>query len=308
MTHPILKAYYQIKPLVPRRLQIMARRALARLILRRGAGTWPIDEKSATPPPNWKGWPGGKQFAFVITHDVDTGEGQDNCRRLAELEKDLGFTGSYNFVPERYRVCKELRKHLTKSGFEVGVHGLNHDGKYYNSYKIFSERSVKINRYLREWDSVGFRSPSMQHNLAWLHDLDITYDSSTFDTDPFEPQPDGVGTIFPFWVQSGNGEGGYVEIPYTMPQDFTLFIILQQGSIDIWKRKLDWIVSKGGMALMLIHPDYMCFKGSHLRYEGYPVEYYQTFLSYVKSKYEGLYYHVLPREMALFWKTNIRIF
>jgi hypothetical protein len=23
---------------------------------------------------------------------------------------------------------------------------------------------------------------------------------STFDTDPFEPQPDGMGTIFPFWV------------------------------------------------------------------------------------------------------------
>ena len=40
----------------------------------------------------------------------------------------------------------------------------------------------------------------MLHNLVWLRDLDILYDASTFDTDPFEPQPEGMETIFPFWV------------------------------------------------------------------------------------------------------------
>jgi hypothetical protein len=40
----------------------------------------------------------------------------------------------------------------------------------------------------------------MLRNLDWLGDLNIQYDGSTFDTDPFEPQPDGAGTIFPFWV------------------------------------------------------------------------------------------------------------
>ena len=45
----------------------------------------------------------------------------------------------------------------------------------------------------------------MQHNLQWLHALNAEYDSSTFDTDPFEPEPDGVGTIFPFWVPGPNG-------------------------------------------------------------------------------------------------------
>ena len=42
----------------------------------------------------------------------------------------------------------------------------------------------------------------MLRNLDWLHDLTIAWDSSTFDTDPFEPQADGAGTIFPFWVRS----------------------------------------------------------------------------------------------------------
>ena len=38
--------------------------------------------------------------------------------------------------------------------------------------------------------------------------------------------------------------------------------------------------------------------------EEYPAEYYQEFLEYVKEKYEGQYWHVLPKEMARFWKNN----
>jgi hypothetical protein len=97
----------------------------------------------------------------------------------------------------------------------------------------------------------------MLDNLAWLHELDIQYDSSTFDTDPFEPQPDGVGTIYPFWAPSGNGKAGYMEIPYTLPQDFTLFILMRQRKIDTCKRKLDWIAENGKMALLLVHPGYI---------------------------------------------------
>ena len=59
----------------------------------------------------------------------------------------------------------------------------------------------------------------MFHNLDWLHELKIEYDASTFDTDPFEPQPDGVGTIFPFWVTGRQPDEGYVEMAYTLPQD-----------------------------------------------------------------------------------------
>jgi uncharacterized protein len=305
MTRTTLKAYYRIKPLIPRRIQLLIRRALAQVKLRTQADVWPIDEKASAPPPNWRGWPDGKRFAFLITHDVDTGKGQDNCRHLAELERSLGFTGSYNFVPERYQVREDLRNYLAENGFEVGVHGLNHDGKYYNSYKVFAERSLKINRYMREWNSVGFRSPSMLHNLKWIHALDIEYDSSTFDTDPFEPQPDGARTIYPFWVPSANGNGeGYVEIPYTMPQDFTLYVLLRHKNIDAWKRKLDWIASKGGMALMLIHPDYININEGRNGHEKYPLELYSEFLRYIHERYKGEYYHVLPRELAEFWKAN----
>jgi hypothetical protein len=48
-----------------------------------------------------------------------------------------------------------------------------------------------------------------------------------------------------------------VELPYTLPQDFLLFVLMQEKNIDIWKKKLDWIADQGGMALFIAHPGYM---------------------------------------------------
>jgi hypothetical protein len=240
----------------------------------------------------------------VLTHDADTERGQGRCRQLMELEKSLGFRSSFNFVPRRYDVCPVLRKTLVENGFEVGVHGLYHDGKYYESREEFSRRAKLINAYLKDWNAVGFRSPSMQHNLDWIHDLDIEYDASTFDTDPFEPQSDGMGTIFPFLVPGANGQGGYVELPYTLPQDFTLFILMQHQNIDTWKTKLDWIAEKGGMVLINTHPDYMVFDSNPPGIEEFPVDLYAQFLKHLRDRYNGQYWHPLPRDIAHFWRTR----
>ncbi|MEE9612162.1 MAG: hypothetical protein V3W19_12975, partial [Desulfatiglandales bacterium] len=97
---------------------------------------------------------------------------------------------------------------------------------------------------------------------------------------------------------------GYVELPYTLPQDFTLFILMKEKNIDIWKKKLDWIAEKGGMALFTSHPDYMNYRNSRQYIDEYPVEYYIEFLSYVKERYKDQYWHVLPKDMASFWKKS----
>lgn len=299
------KIYYHLKPFVPRCLQIFLRRKMVlrkRLLYR---NVWPINNKAHKKPDEWPGWPGQKQFAFVLTHDVDTAKGQERCRDLMLLEEDLGFRSSFNFVPERYEVSSDLRDCLTKNGFEVGVHGLNHDGRLFQSKEIFQVRSYKINQYLKEWKAVGFRSPAMHHNLEWIHDLEIEYDASTFDTDPFEPQSDGVRTIFPFWVSGNSAQKGYVELPYTLVQDFTLFVLMKEHSIDIWKQKLDWIAKSGGMVLVNTHPDYINFNGMKSSIEEYPAEYYEELLTYIKNKYDGQYWHVLPKEIACFCKQRL---
>jgi hypothetical protein len=266
---------------------------------------WPIDEEAFNKPEKWPGWPGGKKFAFVLTHDIERSGGLGKCLQLMEIEKKHGFRSSFNFVPHGYVVPQELRNTLTSSGFEIGVHGLVHDGNMFHDKVYFDRISNDINKYLKKWDAVGFRAPSMYHNLEWIGDLDIEYDSSTFDTDPFEPQPDGVRTIFPFSVNGNYSGAGYIELPYTLPQDFLLFIILRHKNIEIWKKKLDWIVEKGGMINLIVHPDYINFGESKMTFEEYPIDYYIELLNYVKNKYKEQYWNALPKEVGRFYRKVI---
>ncbi len=297
--------YYSIKPWLPWRLRHAVKTIRARWLLKSCGDVWPIKETAALKPEGWPGWPDGKKFAFVLTHDVESQAGLDRIRQLAELEMSLGFRSSFNFVPEgSYRVPAELRNWLTSNGFEVGVHGLHHDGKLYTSTDVFQERARSINRYLQEWRSVGFRSPFMHHNLDWLHQLNIAYDSSTFDTDPFEPQPDDVDTIFPFWVPStSREEPGYVELPYTMPQDITLFLLMGHRTAKIWEAKLDWLAGHGGMVFFDAHPDYMAVDSKQSTTSLYDMRLYSQFLEHVGTKYSGMYWHALAKDVASWYRA-----
>ena len=301
------RLYYSIKPLIPRSLQILLRRRVVCWKRESYRHIWPIDIEAGRIPEGWVGWPWQKQFALVLHHDVDTVKGHEKCRDLMQLEDKMGFRSSFNFVPERYPVSSDLRRSLVEKGFEVGVHGLKHDGKLFLSRKEFQKQAVRIRRYLNDWQSVGFVSPSMYRNLDWICELGIEHDTSTFDTDPFEPQPEGVKTIFPYWFNNSSNHRGFVELPYTLPQDFTLFVLMRERTIDIWKRKLDWIAEKGGMALLIAHPDYMNGKKRECGSEEYPMKFYEELLDYLKNKYKGKYWHALPKEMAHFWKQKMVI-
>jgi glycosyltransferase involved in cell wall biosynthesis len=293
------RIYFRVKPLIPKGVRLALRRWVARRQFDRVQKVWPIAPGSERPPANWSGWPEGKKFAFILTHDVEGERGLSKCKRLCELEKAMGFHSSFNFIPEGpYRCQPELRNVLAKNGFEVGVHDLRHDGQLYRSREEFSKNAERINHYLHDWNASGFRSGFMLHNLNWLHDLNIEYDASTFDTDPFEPQPDSRNTIFPFWVSNGNR--GYAELPYTLPQDSTLFLLLRQTQPEVWIKKVDWIAQHGGMALLNVHPDYIRFPEDEPLPHSFPVENYIRLLKHVRENYDKELWHPLPREMAKF--------
>ncbi len=339
------RLYYAVKPFVPWSVRIGLRRWLATRKRPQVGGVWPILPGSETPPAGWCGWPGGKKFACILTHDVEGPEGVCKVKPLAELEISLGFRSCFNFIPEGpYSVPPTLRAWLLDNGFEVAVHDLMHDGKLFASRKAFAAKAHRINWHLREWGAVGFRAGFMLRELDWLHDLQITYDTSTFDTDPFEPQPDHVGTIFPFWrprpdsyascdlglqprppagskagggmsvtkVQSGDGRirvadpgnslphSGYVELPYTLPQDSTLFLILREPSPAIWLHKFDWVARHGGMALVNVHPDYVRFPGEALGHATYPADHYRRLLEHVRPHLTTDAWHPLPKDVAQF--------
>jgi len=307
------RLYYGIKPMLPLRLRLAVRSWLARRRRATVRDVWPILPGAEKTPPGFPGWPDGKKFALVLTHDVEGPRGLRNLPKVMELEQALGFRSSFNLIPEGdYEVTERIRSSIQDAGFEVGVHDLHHDGKLYRSRQEFTAKASRINHYLQTWGATGFRSGFMLHNLDWLHELNVTYDASTFDTDPFEPQPQGQHTIFPFWVprpsQStippGPGRGGYVELPYTLPQDSTLFLILGERHPDIWFEKLAWIAHHGGMVLLNVHPDYLAFDGdsSGLTYQ---VDNYLRLLQYITAKYGGAFWNPTARGLADFYYERV---
>jgi len=297
--------YYCLKPFVPRQFQIFIRRKIARAKIAKHSDCWPVHLEAADQPENWTGWPENKKFALVLSHDVDSRKGYEKVLKLMELELELGFRSTFNFVPRGYDCSPEVLKNLKKNGFGIGLHGLTHDGRIFQNKKKFDKSVLEINKYLHSFQTKGFSSPSMLGNLDWISQLDIEYDCSTFDTDPFEPQANDVETIFPFIVVNSSQTRSFVELPYTLPQDHCLFIILQEKDISLWQKKLDWIAEKGGMALLNSHPDYMRFDHNDHAIETYPVDYYKNFLNYIKEKYEGQYWNALHSEVAKFWKEKM---
>ncbi|NPV87528.1 MAG: hypothetical protein HPY45_16145 [Anaerolineae bacterium] len=232
-------------------------------------------------------WPEGKPFAFVLTHDIETAEGQKFVGRVADLEQSLGFRSSFNFIPERYPLDRGLIEELRQRGFEIGVHGLKHDGKLFFSQSQFEHRAARINQYLKQLKASGFRSPLTHRQPQWMQMLEIEYDLSFFDSDPYEPMPGGTMSIYPFFI------GHFVELPYTLLQDYTLVSLLKQNSPQIWLDKVNFIEKYSGMALLNSHPDYLR--------EERTWNIYKQFLTEMKQRNS---YHALPREVSQWWRTR----
>lgn len=233
-------------------------------------------------------YPENSRCAIVVTHDVETQKGFDFIPKVIESEQKYNFVSSWNIIPYKYDIAPDIINTIIKNGNEIGIHGYNHDGKLYYSRKIFDKRVPYINEAIEKYDAVGFRSPMVHRNLEWLQKLNIVYDASCFDYDPFQPFPGGTGSIWPFIA------GKFIELPYTLPQDHTLFCILKVKDISIWKNKTDWLVNNHGVVLSLTHPDYL-IKNDNLKY-------YEEFLAFLASIKNT--WHCLPRDLAFYWKDR----
>src|SRR5438105_2000403 len=246
-----LRAFYVVKPLIPRRAQILARRLRARAIWRRLGG-------SPLPPTPWQGlpysWPDGNHACLLLTHDVETDEGQSNVGSLAEIEAEFGIRSCWNFVVRRYEVDTSLINELQAEGNEVGVHGVYHDGHLFDSEAIFRERLAIMREAAGSWGAVGFRSPSLLYDPALLETLPspFDWDSSMPAWDPFQPKRGDCYSYAPFLLNER-----CVELPVTVWQDFTLFEELSVPDISIWQRQTDAIYAAGGLINVIVHPDYM---------------------------------------------------
>ncbi len=232
-------------------------------------------------------WPNGHRFAYVLTHDVERERGLAEVERLLEIEARHGTVAAWFLVAEDYPIDPEVVDAILKSGGEIGLHGLHHDGRLFESRERFERQLPALRRHLREWGADGFRSPGAHRHAAWMPEIGSSYDSSFHDTDPFDAQPGGCCSILPYFL------GSLVELPMTLPHDFTLFELLREPDIRVWREKAAWIARHGGLVNVLVHPDYALTE--RLRH-------YDELLGFLAGLDGG--WHALPREVASWWRRR----
>jgi glycosyltransferase involved in cell wall biosynthesis len=268
-THPLVrKLYYWTRPILP----VPIRSALQGLKLRGKQSnpfpTWPVDRSvdqlfermmiaairanGGSPIPFIWFWPEGKQAAFILTHDVEDTAGKAFCSSLMDIDDESGFKASFQIVPEdRYPVEPEFLQQIRSRNFEICVHDLNHDGSLYREYLEFKRRAKLINEYCKKFGARGFRSGVLYRNLGWYGEYDFEFDMSVPNVGHLDAQSGGCCTLMPYFI------GKILELPVTLAQDYSLFYILHQCSIDVWKQQIRTIVDGHGLISVIIHPDYV---------------------------------------------------
>ena len=260
--------YYVFRPLMPVSIRSVLQRVYLRDQLNNPFPNWPLDRtvdrlfermmelalraNGNDPIPFIWFWPEGKRAALILTHDVESRVGVAFCSRLMDIDAEFGFRSSFQIIPEkRYEVTNAFLQEFKSRGFEVNVHDLNHDGNLFRERGEFRRRAAKINRYAIQFGTMGFRSGALYRRLDWYDALNVSYDMSVPNAGHLDPQNGGCCTIMPYFV------GKILEIPVTGTQDYSLFHILNQYSINLWKQQSDIIIRGNGILNLITHPDYL---------------------------------------------------
>jgi hypothetical protein len=237
-------------------------------------------------------WPKGVPSCVVVTHDVEAVKGRDFCPELMDVDENFGIKSSFQLVPEeRYELSPSFVESIRSRGFEVNVHDLNHDGRLFSSEAKFFDRVRRINHYGSTLGAQGFRSGALYRNLSWYGALEFSYDMSVPNTAHLDPQRGGCCTVMPYFI------GKILELPVTTIQDYSLFHLLKQYSIDLWKRQISQIMEKHGMASFIVHPDYVLESRTRDTYRSL-----LTYLADLRSK--GKIWAALPREVNQWWRAR----
>ena len=200
-------------------------------------------------------WPQGKPVV-VLTHDVDTGKGWQVIPRIAREEEQLGLRSCWYVVGGRYPLDHGLLEELSSAGHELGLHGSHHDGKLaFLSADRIARRLDGCMDLAARYRMAGFRSPAllMTPPLVAAVRQRFEYDSSVPDTDvrAVAGPRRGCGSIFPVW------RDGLLQLPLTLPLDDRLLLLGHDpaGMLEVWRDKLDWVLDRGGMAVVTTHAE-----------------------------------------------------
>jgi hypothetical protein len=88
--------------------------------------------------------------------------------------------------------------------------------------------------------------------------------------------------------------GDLVELPMTLTQDHTVFDLLGHRDETVWLEKARFLRDRGGMALLVTHPDYIDKPNL--------LESYERFLEAFAS--DSTAWKALPNEVSSWWRRR----
>jgi hypothetical protein len=237
-------------------------------------------------------WPDGSEACVTLTHDVEAEAGKNFCDELLDIDESFGMKAAFQLVPEdRYECSASLMDQIRNRGFEVNIQDLNHDGHLFRDREEFLRRVQTINQYGKSYGSRGFRAATLCRNLDWFDQLDFSYDMSVPNVAHLDPQRGGCCTVMPYFI------GDILEIPLTTTQDYTLFHLLNDYSMDLWKKQVQLILEKNGLISFIIHPDYIIEERAR--------SVYVELLHYLTQLKSGTnLWFALPGEIDQWWRAR----
>jgi hypothetical protein len=237
-------------------------------------------------------WPNGAQAALMMTHDVENTSGRDYCGAVMDLNDAYGIKASFQVVPEqRYTVEESFLRSIRERGFDVEIQDLNHDGRLFDDREEFLRRARLINHYAKEFGARGFRGAVLYRKPEWYGAFEFSFDMSMPNVAPMDPQRGGCCTVMPYFI------GDLLELPVTTVQDYTLFNVLNQHSIELWKTQMQLILSKNGLISFIVHPDYVV--------EQRPRVVYESLLTHIQvAREENAIWCARPSEVDNWWRAR----
>lgn len=240
-------------------------------------------------------WPGGHDAAAMVTHDVEGAAGKAFCSALMDLDDSCEIKSAFQIIPERrYPVEAQFLAGFRDRGFEVNVHDLNHDGSLFLDEREFRRRADAINRYGRQFGAAGFRAGAMYRNQRWYQALDFEFDMTVPNVAHLEPQRGGCCTVFPYFI------GKVLELPLTTAQDYSLFLLMRDSALEVWRRQIELIRRQHGLISILVHPDYIT--------ENWAQQIYLRLLRQLAQlRAEGNLWIAKPAEVNAWWRLRSKL-
>jgi hypothetical protein len=225
-----------------------------------------------------------------MTHDVETEAGRDFCADLMDLD-DVFNQSLFQSFPRALCSFARFLQTIRDRGFDFGIHGgTTTDGCLITEGSPSGQQSTAM----RLSTPPGFRAGLLYRKPEWYDSLNFSFDMSIPNVAHLDPQRGGCCTVMPYFI------GNILELPVTTAQDYTLFHLLNDRSIELWKTQIELILEKNGLASFIVHPDYIIDRETRLVYT--------NLLDHLRSLGERKpIWFGLPAEVDSWWRSRSKM-